>query len=80
AGFAAVAVWMSIVAAQFFHRRAFVRGGGDLSTLAYRTPFSPVVPILAFVLLTASIVAIAFDPDQAPALYFGIPFVLLCYG
>jgi S-methylmethionine transporter len=79
AGFAAVAVWMSIVAAQYFHRRAFVRGGGDVSTLVYRTPFYPVVPILAFVLLTASIVAIAFDPEQAPALYFGIPFVGLCY-
>ena len=37
------------------------------------------VPILAFVLLTASIVSIAFDPEQAPALYFGIPFVGLCY-
>ncbi|ONI63073.1 amino acid permease [Microbacterium sp. CSI-V] len=80
AGFAAVAVWMSIVAAQFFHRRQFVRGGGDVATLPFHTPFYPVVPILAFVLLTASIVAIAFDPDQAPALYFGIPFVLLCYG
>ena len=80
AGFAAVAVWMSIVAAQFFHRRQFLRRGGDLSALAYRTPFYPAVPILAFVLLTASIVAIAFDPAQAPALYFGIPFVLLCYG
>lgn len=80
AGFAAVAVWMSIVAAQFFHRRAFVRGGGDVATLPFRTPFSPAVPILAFVLLTASIVAIAFDPDQAPALYFGIPFVLPGYG
>ncbi|MDF2991280.1 MAG: amino acid permease [Microbacterium sp.] len=79
AGFAAVAVWMSIVAAQFFHRRAFVRAGGDVSTLAYRTPFYPLVPILAFVLLTASIVAIAFDPEQVAALYFGIPFVALCY-
>lgn len=79
AGFAAVAVWMSIVAAQFFHRRAFLRGGGDLSSLAYRTPLYPLVPILAFVLLTASIVAIAFDPQQVAALYFGIPFVGLCY-
>ena len=79
AGFAAVAVWMAIVAAQFFHRRQFLRGGGDPSTLAFRTPFYPLVPILAFVLLTASIVAIAFDPNQAPALYFGIPFVALCY-
>jgi len=79
AGFAAVAVWISIVAAQFFHRRAFLAGGGDLSTLAYRTPFYPVVPIVACVLLSAAIVAIAFDPGQAPALYFGIPFVVLCY-
>jgi len=79
AGFAAVAVWMAIVAAQFFHRRAFLREGGDLSTLAYRTPMYPLVPILAFVLLTASIVAIAFDPNQVAALYFGIPFVGLCY-
>lgn len=79
AGFAAVAVWMSIVAAQFFHRRAFLRAGGDLSSLAYRTPLYPLVPILAFVLLTASIVAIAFDPQQVAALYFGIPFVGLCY-
>lgn len=79
AGFAAVAVWMSIVAAQFFHRRAFLRAGGDLSSLAYHTPLYPLVPILAFVLLTASIVAIAFDPQQVAALYFGIPFVGLCY-
>jgi S-methylmethionine transporter len=79
AGFAAVAVWMAIVAAQFFHRRQFLREGGDLSTLAYRTPMYPLVPILAFVLLTASIVAIAFDPNQVAALYFGIPFVGLCY-
>ena len=70
---------MSIVAAQFFHRRQFVRGGGDVSTLAFRTPLYPLVPILAFVLLTASIVAIAFDENQIAALYFGIPFVGLCY-
>ncbi|MDQ1124510.1 S-methylmethionine transporter [Microbacterium trichothecenolyticum] len=79
AGFAAVAVWMAIVAAQYFHRRAFVREGGDVSTLAFRTPLYPLVPILAFVLLTASIVAIAFDPNQVAALYYGIPFVGLCY-
>ncbi len=79
AGFATVAVWMSIVAAQFFHRRRFVREGGDVSTLAYRTPLYPFVPIVAFALLTMSIVAIAFDPNQVAALYFGIPFVALCY-
>ena len=80
AGFAVVAVWMSIVASQFFHRRAFVRGGGDVSALAYRTPLFPFVPILAFVLLTISMVAVAFDPNQVAALYFGVPFVVACYG
>ncbi|WP_374953182.1 amino acid permease [Pseudoclavibacter sp. RFBJ3] len=79
AGFAVVAVWMSIVASQFFHRRKFVRAGGDVSTLAYRTPLYPFVPILAFALLSISIVAIAFDPNQIAALYFGVPFVIACY-
>lgn len=80
AGFAVVAVWMSIVAAQFFHRRAFVRAGGDVATLAYKTPLYPFVPIVAFALLAISILGIAFDPNQVAALYFGIPFVALCYG
>lgn len=79
AGFAVVAVWMSIVASQFFHRRAFVRDGGDIKTLAYRTPLYPALPIVAFALLFISIVAIAFDPNQVAALYFGVPFVGACY-
>ncbi|WP_414683755.1 amino acid permease [Microbacterium sp.] len=79
AGFAVVAVWMSIVAAQFFHRRTFLREGGDLSVLPYRTPLFPLVPIAAFALLLVSVVAIAFDPNQIAALYFGVPFVALCY-
>lgn len=79
AGFAVVAVWMSIVASQFFHRRKFVREGGDVSALAYRTPLYPALPIVAFSLLLLSVIAIAFDPNQVAALYFGIPFVVACY-
>lgn len=79
AGFAVVAVWMSIVASLYFHRRRFVQGGGDIRTLAYRTPLFPVVPIVAFALLLISVIAIAFDPNQVAALYFGIPFVGACY-
>lgn len=79
AGFAVVVVWMSIVASQFFHRRAFIQAGGDVRTLAYRTPLYPLVPILAFVLLFISLVGIAFDPTQIVALYFGIPFTIACY-
>lgn len=79
AGFAVVGVWMSITASHFFHRRAFIRDGGDTSTLAYKAPLFPLVPILAFTLCVVSLVGIALDPAQAPALYFGVPFVAACY-
>lgn len=79
AGFAVVMVWISIVASQYFHRRKFVAAGGDIRTLAYRTPFYPLVPILAFVLLVVSLIGIAFDPTQVAALYFGVPFTAACY-
>ena len=48
AGFAVVGVWMSISASHFFHRRAFVRNGGHFAALAYRAPFYPVLPMLAW--------------------------------
>ncbi|BCW50303.1 S-methylmethionine transporter [Arthrobacter sp. 1088] len=79
AGFAVVGVWMSITASHFFHRRAFVRKGGQVADLAYKAPFFPLVPILAFTLCLISLVGIAFDPNQVAALYFGIPFVAACY-
>jgi S-methylmethionine transporter len=79
AGFAVVGVWMSITASHFFHRRAFLRAGGDTSTLAYKAPLFPLVPILAFTLCVVSLIGIALDPAQAPALYFGVPFVAACY-
>jgi S-methylmethionine transporter len=80
AGFAVVGVWMSITASHYFHRRAFVRNGGDVAALAYKAPLFPLVPILAFVLCVVSLVGIALDPEQAAALYFGVPFVAACYA
>ena len=80
AGFATVGVWMSIVASHFVYRRTFVRNGGDLSSLPYRAPLFPLVPILAFALCVVSLVGIAFDPNQVAALLFGIPFVGACYA
>ena len=80
AGFAVVGVWMSITASHFFHRRAFVRSGGNVADLAYRAPLFPLVPILAFTLCVVSLVGIALDPTQVAALYFGVPFVAACYA
>lgn len=78
AGFAVVAVWIAIVASQIAFRRRFVREGGRIEDLAYRSPLFPVVPIVALVLLGLSLVGVALDPAQSAALWFGLPFTALC--
>lgn len=79
-GLAVVAVWMSISASQFFFRRNYMKQGNSIKDLVYRTPLYPFVPIASFVLCTASVIGIAFDPTQRIALYCGVPFILVCYG
>ncbi|MCH5585788.1 amino acid permease [Shimazuella sp. AN120528] len=78
-GFAVVAVWMSIAASQYMFRKRYVKQGGDIQKLKYRTPLFPIVPIVAFLLCLASCIGLAFDPSQRVALYYGIPFVAICY-
>ena len=80
AGFAVVGVWMSITASHFFHRRSFVKNGGDVAALPYKAPLFPLVPILAFSLCVISLIGIAYDPNQVAALYFGFTFVGACYA
>ncbi|QHK19258.1 amino acid permease [Pseudarthrobacter psychrotolerans] len=80
AGFAVVGVWMSITASHYFHRRSFVRNGGDVAALPYKARLFPLVPILAFSLCAISLIGIAFDPNQVAALYFGVSFVGACYA
>lgn len=78
--FAVVMVWMSIAVSHFLFRRAFNRAGHDPATLSYRAPGYPWVPIAAFAACALACVGIAFDPEQRPALYCGVPFVALCYA
>lgn len=78
AGFAVVAVWLSIPIAQLRFRKEFLREH-ELRELKYRTPGCPWVPYLTILLLVVSIVGIAWDSSQRAGLYFGVPFVGLCY-
>ncbi len=78
-GLAVVVVWMSISASQFMFRRRYLQEGNDVADLVYRTPWYPFVPILSFLMCLASLIGIAFDPTQRVALYFGVPFIALCY-
>ncbi|PRA04557.1 amino acid permease [Arthrobacter sp. MYb229] len=79
-GFAVVAVWIVICASHLSFRRHHVAVHGGTDSLPYRAPLFPLLPILAVLLLGASLVGVAFDPVQRPALWFGVPFTLLCLG
>ncbi|MDW2885181.1 amino acid permease [Exiguobacterium artemiae] len=78
-GLAVVVVWMSISASQFMFRKRYLQEGKDVSDLVYQTPWYPFVPILSFLMCLASLIGIAFDPTQRVALYFGVPFIAVCY-
>lgn len=80
AGFAIVAVWLSIAACQILFRRAWLRDGGRLEDLAYRVRWYPWAPLGALLSCGLACVGIGFDPQQRIALYVSIPFIALCYA
>jgi arginine/ornithine permease len=79
-GIPTILAWMSISASQFFFRRSFLQQGGKLAELKFKTPFYPVVPILSLLLNFIVLASLWFDPATQPAIYFGMPTILLCYG
>lgn len=78
AGFGAILVWASIALSNLLARRTYVKQGGDIKDLKFKTPLYPFVPILALVLNLTVIVAMAFIREQRMALYCGIPFMIVC--
>ena len=66
AGLAVVIVWMSICVSYFNAKRI------DQCLKIHQA-----VPIIGFTLCLVSCIGMIFDPNQAPALYFGLPFAVL---
>ncbi|WP_026694595.1 amino acid permease [Peribacillus kribbensis] len=79
AGFGAVFIWLSISVSNLLGRKQFLREGGKVEELKYKTPLYPIVPILAIILNSAVIVSLAFIPEQRISLYCGIPFMIACF-
>lgn len=79
AGLGAQVGWISITASQIAFRRKFIREGGQVSDLKFKTPLFPFLPILGLVLNCIVLISLAFDPEQRVALYCGVPFVAACY-
>ncbi len=78
AGFAVVVVWLSIPIAQIRFRKEWLKEHQE-EELAFKTPFSPFLPYITIVLLVLSVIGIAWDKSQRAGLYFGLPFVGICY-
>lgn len=72
-------IWVIIAWCQINFRKEFIRLGGKLEQLTFRTPFYPLVPILALVLNLGVIVSLYFDESQRIVLYTGIPALALVY-
>ena len=66
AGLAVVIVWMSICVAYFNAKRY------DPSLKIHQS-----IPIIGFILCLVSCIGMVFDSNQAPALYFGVPFAVI---
>ncbi|WP_066366867.1 amino acid permease [Neobacillus fumarioli] len=79
AGLGAQVGWISITGSQIAFRRKFIREGGKVSDLKFKTPLFPFLPVLGLVLNCAVLVSLIFDPDQRIAIYCAIPFVAACY-
>lgn len=79
-GLAVVFVWMAISVAELNFRKKFLKDGHNLKELKFRTPWYPIIPYFGFIASLLSFILIWFDPTQRIALYYTVPFILICYG
>lgn len=75
-GLVVVIDWAIICWAQLGFRRKYVRQGGDVSKLPYRTPFYPLMPILGIIFNLAIGVSLWFIPGQRITVYTGVPIIV----
>ncbi|MFD0698756.1 amino acid permease [Paenibacillus sp. GCM10027628] len=79
-GFAGILVWMGVALSHYLFRRRYIAEGNRLEDLKYKVKLFPFVPILAIILCLIALIGLAFDEEQKIALYYGIPFTIVCYG
>lgn len=79
AGMSAQVGWITISLSQIMFRRKYIREGGKIEDLKFKTPLYPVLPLIGLTLNTVVLISLAFDPEQRIALYCGVPFMIICY-
>jgi len=71
---------MAIALSEINFRKSFLKAGHSVNELKFKTPWYPFVPWAAFIMSLLSCVLIIFDPNQRSALFYMIPFIILCYA
>jgi amino acid permease len=72
-------IWVIIAWCQIKFRQEYVKLGGRLENLKFKTPFYPLVPILTIVLNLGAVFSLYFDPTQHVVLYSGAIGLVLIY-
>ncbi|MET3291642.1 amino acid permease [Brevibacillus fluminis] len=78
-GIAVTLSWMGIALSQFNFRRSYLKEGGKLEDLKYKSPLYPITPILCLVMCGIVLIFPAFDPTQRAGLYYGLAVTAICY-
>ncbi|KRM97255.1 APC family amino acid-polyamine-organocation transporter [Liquorilactobacillus aquaticus DSM 21051] len=79
-GLAVVIVWMAIALSEINFRKQWLKSGHTVAELKFKTPWYPLLPWIAFIMSLLSCVLIVFDPTQRSALFYMIPFLIVCYA
>ncbi|GMA62782.1 amino acid permease [Alicyclobacillus fastidiosus] len=76
-GLVVVIDWGIICWAQIGFRRKYVRSGGKVSDLPYRTPLYPILPLVGIIANAAIAVSLWFVPGQRITIYTGVPIMAI---
>ncbi|EIT84718.1 Amino acid ABC transporter, permease protein [Fictibacillus macauensis ZFHKF-1] len=79
AGIGAQVGWIAITASQLAFRRKYVKDGGKVADLKFKTPFYPFLPAVALILNLGVLVSMGFNEEQRLGLYLGVGFFSCCY-
>ncbi|WP_373688003.1 MULTISPECIES: amino acid permease [Bacillus] len=79
AGLSAQIGWITITLSQLLFRKRYIKEGGKVEDLKFKTPLYPVLPLVGFILNSTVLVSLAFDSEQRMALICGVVFMLCCY-
>lgn len=72
-------IWIIIAWCQINFRKEYLKLGGKLEKLRFKTPLYPLVPILTIVLNLGAVFSLYFDETQHVVLYSGAVGVVLIY-